>query len=78
MPFSDASCDPRMLAVLTQAFEEAWREVQNSRPGCTAEDLLTTRKMMALRIMTAAKDGETDPTRLSILALRAVDGRNFD
>jgi len=63
---------------LIQAFEEAWREVQIWHPGRTADKLVTTRKMMALRIMTAAKDGERDPERLRLFALRAVDGRNFD
>ena len=78
MPFSDASYDPQTLALLTQAFEEAWREVQTWHPGSTADDLVTTRKMMALKIMTAAHKGEFDPERLRLLALRAVDGRNFD
>jgi hypothetical protein len=78
MPFSKASYDPHTLAVLTQAFEEAWRQVRIWHPGCTADQLVTTRKMMALRMMTAAKAGESDPERLRLLALRAVDGRNFD
>ncbi|MFZ1990913.1 MAG: hypothetical protein WAW96_14210 [Alphaproteobacteria bacterium] len=78
MPFSDASYDPQTLALLTQAFEEAWREVQTCHSGRTADDLVTTRKMMALKIMTAANKGELDPERLRLLALRAVDGRNFD
>jgi hypothetical protein len=78
MPFSRASYDAQTVALLTRAFEGAWREVQLSHPGCTAGDLTTTRKMMALRIMTAAKEGERDPERLTLVALRAVDGRNFD
>jgi hypothetical protein len=67
-----------MLALSMRAFEGAWREVQKWHPGRTADDLVTTRKMMALRIMTAVKEGERDTERLRLLALRAVDGRNFD
>jgi hypothetical protein len=78
MPFSEASYDAQTLALVTEAFEGAWHEVQTWYPGRNAEDLMTTRKMMALRIMTATKDGERDPERLKLIALRAVDGRAFD
>jgi hypothetical protein len=77
MPPSDASYDQRTLAMLTQAFDAAWRELQKFYPDRSAKDLLSTRKMMALRIMTAIRDGENEPARLCTLALRAVDGRDF-
>ena len=78
MPFSGASYDPESLHLLTQAFEAAWREVQAANPNQTEADLAIMRKMMALRIMAAANEGERDPERLKDLALRAVDGRQFD
>jgi len=73
MPFSDASYDPETLALLEQAFEAAWLEVQaNNAAGHSETDLVTTRKMMALAIMAAANSGERDLERLKGLALRAV------
>jgi hypothetical protein len=78
MPFSGASYDPESLDLLTQAFEAAWREVQAANPNQTEADLAITRKMMALRIMAAANEGERDPERLKNLALRAVDRCEFD
>ncbi|HEX9881609.1 MAG TPA: hypothetical protein VGA65_03790 [Hyphomicrobium sp.] len=77
MPFSDASYDPQTLGLLMKAFDKAWHEVQSLNPGCTASQLSTTRKMMALRIMDAANKGERDPERLKDMAVRAVDGRDF-
>jgi len=77
MPFSGNSYDPETLAILTKAFDAAWKTVQAANVGRSEADLITTRKMMALKIMNAANNGERDPERLKSLAVRAVEGRNF-
>jgi hypothetical protein len=78
MPFSDTSYDPETLSLLERAFKEAWSEIQVAVPAAMAHGTLeTTRKMMALRIMAAAKDGERNPDRLKAVAIQAVDGRDF-
>lgn len=78
MPFSDTSYDPETLSLLERAFKEAWSEIQVAAPAATAHGTFeTTRKMMALRIMAAANNGERDPDRLKAMATQAVDGRDF-
>lgn len=77
MPFSGASYDPETLALLEQAFNEAWHEVQTTPSAIESGVMEATRKMMALRLMAAANDGERDPQRLKLLAVQAVDGRSF-
>jgi hypothetical protein len=72
-----ASYDPETLLLLEQAFGDAWRELQGNGSSHASGDMAVTRKMMALRIMTAANQGERDPERLSALAVQAVDGRDF-
>jgi len=64
--------------MLEWAFDAAWQEVQAVNNGRSEADLSTSRKMMALKIMAAANEGERDPERLKALAVRAVDGRDFD
>jgi hypothetical protein len=78
MPFPRESYDPNTLAVLTAAFNSAWREVQATNGDRPEGEMITTRKMMALRIMDAANQGERDIERLKAVALRSVDGRHFD
>jgi hypothetical protein len=78
MPFSDASYDPETLSLLDRAFKEAWQEVEVAIPSAANNGSMeTTRKMMALRIMDAANQGERDKDRLKRLAVQAVDGRDF-
>ena len=78
MPFPSTSYDPETLALLTRAFDAAWNEVKAATPAaCRNGAMETTRKMMALRVMDAANNGERDPDRLQRLAVQAVDGRDF-
>jgi hypothetical protein len=76
MPFSEEHFDPVTLAILSQAFEAAWTEVQATNAN-TVGDSLAARTAMAVRIMAAAKEGVRDPDRLRRLAIQAVDGRDF-
>ena len=78
MLFSTASYDSETLSVLNGAFDEAWREFQRATHSASEyRSMEVTRTMMALRIMTAANEGERDPDRLKEVAIRAVDGKNF-
>ena len=66
--FPDSSYDPDTLALLTRAFDDAWKDVQSAlviKP--LAADVLRTR--LAKRILLAANDGERDPVRLKLIAL---------
>jgi hypothetical protein len=78
MPFSGASHDPATLAIMRRAFDDAWREIQIANTSNSAGDLPVTRKMMELRIMHAASNGERNPERLRRVAFLAVDGRDWD
>ena len=73
MQFSDTHYSPEVLKVLSDAFEDAWTEIQLTLRE--KDDFLTTRQMMALRIMAAAHEGVRDRGELKALAIRAVDGR---
>ena len=69
--FPDTSYDPDTLALLTRAFDDAWKDVQSAlvvKP--IAADVL--RRRLAKRILLAANDGERDPTRLKLVALAAT------
>lgn len=63
MPFRDAGYDHETTALLTSAFDAA----------CAALNLasgeLVDRRIVALRIMTAAARGERDPERLRTSAI---------
>jgi hypothetical protein len=73
MPFPSGSYDPETLALMGRAFDEAWRVVESKN---LADDPILLRKIMALRIMTAATMGLRDDRRLALLALDAVDQRD--
>lgn len=73
MPFSDVAYDPETLALLEGAFNDAWAEVQMARASKDDESSVVIRKLMALRIMRAANDGERDPDRLRVLAIQAIE-----
>ena len=69
--FPDTSYDPDTLALLTRAFDDAWKDVQSAlvvKP--LAADVL--RRRLAKRILLPANDGERDPTRLKLVALGAT------
>ena len=69
MPFPKDGFDPETLELMQRAFNSAWKEVEHALAGAIHPEGLKT--MMALRIMTAVRDGETDTERLKELALRA-------
>jgi hypothetical protein len=70
--FAATSYDPETLRVLTNAFDEAWMDIQ-AMLGNKPLDPTATRSALAKRIMAAAERGERDPKRLKLIALRAVD-----
>jgi hypothetical protein len=58
--------------LLTDVFEEAWAATQKML-GTTPLTATTIRSLLAKRIMMAADNGERDPDRLRLIALRAID-----
>jgi hypothetical protein len=58
--------------VIELAFEAAWRELRLT-PGrvLTSHHEMSARAELARRIMAAAAEGERDPLRLKLTALRA-------
>jgi hypothetical protein len=66
------SFDSETLTLLSRVFDEAWIETQLML-GTKPLDPTTIRSALATRIMAAAKDGERDPKRLKLIALRAID-----
>jgi hypothetical protein len=76
MPFSEGSFDPETLTLMTNALQEALRELELGSATSTVDaDKDFLKNTLALRIMTAVRMGERDPTRLKMLALNAIDGR---
>jgi hypothetical protein len=73
MPFSNEHYDQEMLAILTQAFNGAWAEVQDS--AVAQDEIRSTRNLIALKIMDAASEGIHEVGMLRLIAIRAVDGR---
>ena len=72
MPFSSTSVEPDLQPVIELAFEAAWRELRLT-PGrvLTSQHERSTRAELARRIMAVAAEGERDPLRLKLKALRA-------
>lgn len=64
---------PELVDVMTQAMEAAWEEAVRHLGGAPI-DPLPIWTMLATRILTAAGNGERDPKRLKLIALRAFDG----
>jgi hypothetical protein len=71
MPFPKDCYDPETLGLMTQAFNAAWQDAEYALASNTF-DPTGLRRLMALRIMTAVRDGEHDPERLKELALDAI------
>ena len=70
--FPDTSYDPDTLALLMRALDDAWTDVASAlgvKP--LAADVLRTR--LAKRIMVAADEGEREPKRLKLIALRVIE-----
>ena len=71
MPFPKDCYDPETLGLMTQAFGAAWEEAEYALASNTF-DPTGLRRLMALKIMAAVRDGERDPERLKKLALEVV------
>ena len=71
MPFSSTSVEPDLQPVIELAFEAAWRELRLT-PGrvLTSHHEISNRAELAHRIMAAAVEGERDPLRRKLKALR--------
>jgi hypothetical protein len=61
--------DPDTLALLRTALDRAWASLPVSQQA------VTSRSILAERILKAAAQGERDPDRLRAKAIRQVDGR---
>jgi hypothetical protein len=73
MLFPAASFDPETLAVLTRAFDDAWREVQRTCASAPDETSSAARQELARRILVLASEGERDAERLKRSALHAIE-----
>jgi hypothetical protein len=62
---------PHKLALMTRAFDAAWQEVEAVTHD-EASKCSTLRRIMALKIMAAVKEGERDLGCLTRLALEAI------
>jgi len=71
MPFPKDCYDPETLGLMTKAFNAAWQEAEYALASSTFNPT-GLRRLMALRIMAAVRDGEHDPERLKELALEAI------
>lgn len=71
MPFPTDCFDAETLGLMTRAFDAAWEEVEYALAS-NAFDPDGLRRLMALRIMAAVRDGERDPECLKELALDAI------
>jgi hypothetical protein len=68
--FAVASYDPETLRVVSDAFDEAWKEYRALLP-VEPVDAAATRSAMARRIMAAIDEGRRDSDQLKWIALRA-------
>jgi hypothetical protein len=71
MAFPKDCYNPETLHLMTEAFDAAWEEAEYALASNTF-DPTGLRRLMALRIMAAVRDGEHDPERLKELALDAI------
>ena len=69
----DRSYDPALLAAMNEAFEKICHSVSSQMNG--NDDV---RKAVALAILKYTDLGETDPARLSELALKHLMGQDRD
>ena len=70
--FPASEYDPETLRLLHRVFDEAWVAMQTMliAPPIDANAM---RSEMAKRIMVAANEGERDPIRLKLRALKAIE-----
>jgi hypothetical protein len=66
----DGCFDPETVIILSAAYDEAWRSLQNSGIYFTCREAEAARERLAQRIIENAKGGERDPGRLRDDALR--------
>jgi hypothetical protein len=72
MPFSKQSYDPQTLAAMTSAFDAAWTMVlARNLAGRLSQE--QAREQLAKRIMRAVDQGDTDPERLALIAIKFFD-----
>ena len=62
----DASFDPETVGLLKEALDGAWSRLSPHQQA------LTSRSVLAKRILRAAADGERDPVRLQTRALFSI------
>lgn len=67
----DASFDAKTRALLNRVLNDAWNKV-HAAPRKASFDALVLRADLAIRIRTAANEGERDPGRLRAAALRQL------
>jgi hypothetical protein len=61
----DGAFDDKEVRILVEAFDRAWKAVQDSgAPFATEGHATATRELLALRIIEIAQLGERDPNRL--------------
>lgn len=61
---------PKTLAILTRAYKDACRELQETSPKASATH--EVRQALAMRIFARARKGERDPSRLKRYGLRGL------
>jgi len=71
VPFPKDCYDTETLEFMSRAFDAAWEEVWFALAS-KDDNPTALRKLMAVRIVTAVRDGERDPERLKELALEAI------
>lgn len=68
--YADGVFEPEAVGILTDAFDEAWAQLQASKdPFADEEYAATARTILAKRIIALAKEGQLDRRRLSVAAL---------
>jgi hypothetical protein len=65
------SFDSETVALMGRVCDTAWQELQRRLNACS--DPIHVHTLMALRVIHAVADGERDPERLKVIALRAID-----
>ena len=70
--FQGTTYDPETQRVLLRAYDEAWIDIRGML-GAAPLDAAGWRYELAKRLTAAADNGERDPRRLKLIALRAID-----
>jgi len=78
MPSDADDDDADATALMTRVLDEAWKETGVAAPVGTAVGRGPAGLFMALQVMAAIRDGERDPKRLRLVALRAFEQAKQD